>query len=1236
MFISGARSYAQESPAIEPQAISTPITQNIIIDTIWTLAASPYVVANNINVSPGVTLTIDPGVQVRFAQSAGLRVLGTLTAVGTAEKPIFFTGTTAQKGWWDNISVEGTLAAPNTGSVFDYVTIEYGGGVSYYANLYLSYASVSVSHSIIRESARDGLYTYGGGVTRLSHTTLANNGTAADHYAIRFHHASMNPLLSNVTATGNANDAIALGGGTMAGDHLWENVGLPYVILNDAIVAEGASLTIEPGAQVRFTPYAGLRVLGTLTAVGTAEKPILFTGTMPQKGWWNNISVEGTLAAPNTGSVFDYVTIEYGGGVSYYANLYLSYASVSVSHSIIRESARDGLYTYGGGVTRLSHTTLANNGTAADHYAIRFHHASMNPLLSNVTATGNANDAIALGGGTMAGDHLWENVGLPYVILNDAIVAEGASLTIEPGVQVRFAQSAGLRVQGRLTAIGREGARILFTGTTAQKGWWENINIRGSNTHLNQGSILDYVTIEYGGGIGAYANLYLSYATVSVSHSIIRNSALDGIRFDAGAGASVIESSQIVDNQDYGVRNYGENVPLLAANNWWGAATGPIVKDHEECNAGGTGSPVSLNVEYRPVLNTANAPVSPVAPPRSNSLSVTPLRWFIPADGVTRGEVIITLRDGEGNPVAGHQVSLRTTLGSVITGSLTDAQGQARARIASDLPGEAQLTASVHETNPCIIRARSGLAVVTFTAFDPGELMPNAAAPYMNSGLEFYPEPIVKGVSTIIVARVVNPNDFPISVNGTFGIAQSGIGLAFPAVGSVENRVIPANSTGVISVNWTPPISGHYCMRFEYNWQRVGTAEAAAVQGRQTAQRNLNVYGASPGSNNDKESLKKAARAGAIVGAMPKGTMAVFIPGLAVKQLTKWQLTTAAEISRQLGGDPPRQDYTLVSDAVPVLLLPVTAGGDVSQQMAAAINALQEALAWANAHGDAAIIAYDRYGGATAASDLERASLQINALNYHKQEMAKQLLKAADALDQYHAARQQQGIADYVLTGDDVRAYQARLSATGFTPEEIAEAHDVGLSDAEIEVIRQQHISADPDQGTGSFMQFLVYLAVTYRELANTILYPPTFGLTISGSPGSASLPATATAVAPPPEMPPTNNLARVFEVVNTIQIGNPTGQTATIDLRVRPVDLPSDWMVAVSPISVTLAAGAQVAVEVRITPGGPAVQGTIPRIAVEGYVGSALLGGVTMDVIVPRNVLKPEKPIFLPVITTS
>lgn len=61
---------------------------------------------------------------------------------------------------------------------------------------------------------------------------------------------------------------------------------------------------------------------------------------------------------------------------------------------------------------------------------------------------------------------------------------------------------------------------------------------------------------------------------------------------------------------------------------------------------------------------------------------------------------------------------------------------------------------------------------------------------------------------TRLRARLTNPNNFPISVNATFGIADFGLGLAFGPVGEVQNQVIPANSEGAVEVVWTPPVSG--------------------------------------------------------------------------------------------------------------------------------------------------------------------------------------------------------------------------------------------------------------------------------------------------------------------------------------------------------------------------------------------------------------------------------------------
>jgi hypothetical protein len=98
--------------------------------------------------------------------------------------------------------------------------------------------------------------------------------------------------------------------------------------------------------------------------------------------------------------------------------------------------------------------------------------------------------------------------------------------------------------------------------------------------------------------------------------------------------------------------------------------------------------------------------------------------------------------------------------------------------------------------------------------------------------------------------------------------------------------------------------------------------------------------------------------------------------------------------------------------------------------------------------------------------------------------------------------------------------------------------------------------------------------------------------------------------------------MAQIHETHTTIQLGNPLTQTATIDVVVRPIDLPADWVVSVFPMQVTLLPGEQVTVTVSIVPGAPAPQGSTPSLAIEGYVDGELLGGVTVNVVVPRYIL--------------
>jgi hypothetical protein len=102
--------------------------------------------------------------------------------------------------------------------------------------------------------------------------------------------------------------------------------------------------------------------------------------------------------------------------------------------------------------------------------------------------------------------------------------------------------------------------------------------------------------------------------------------------------------------------------------------------------------------------------------------------------------------------------------------------------------------------------------------------------------------------------------------------------------------------------------------------------------------------------------------------------------------------------------------------------------------------------------------------------------------------------------------------------------------------------------------------------------------------------------------------------------------LARTYDTIQTMLVGNSTGARATIELRVRRIDLPPDWIVQVEPSSVTLDPGQTREVSVYLQAGAPADQGAVYRAAVEGYIGGQLIhdedgsGGVVFDVMIPAE----------------
>ena len=960
-------------------------------------------------------------------------------------------------------------------------------------------------------------------------------------------------------------------------------------------------LTIDPGVIVQFKSRPGniLNVQGTLVANGSITQTITFTGTVASPGSWDGISAIGTVNKPALVNL-NYVTLDYGGvSGSSGAQVYADQAVVTITHSLIRNSAGNGVYISINSHLDAHSTNFIGNG----QNAIQLNQPSTDLLMTGLTASGNGSNGVRLAGSSVwHGQRRMAFPGIPYIVDGPMRTDLGDVLTIDPGNTLQFTSNGWLNIRGRLNALGTASDPITLTAQTKTPGAWTGLLIDGG---VHQAvAQLDYVTIEYAGNNINGGNIEVVNGRLIVHHSIIRNSMTDGVRFDSNWGGSILES-QIVSNTLYGVRNLTAARPVLATNNWWGDAGGPQ-SDVVACSTG-HGAKVTAGVIFVPVLTstltTASFPLS-----SAPILTLTPRRWFAPANGLTRIYFDITVRDGNGAPLPGRTVRLSSSLGAVTDGSSTDPNGKALAFLTSPNVGDADVIASLDPLSTCV-NALSPEAIVTFTTpVNVTDLMPDAPASYFDGDIKVNPMPVITGITTTISAKLTNPLNTPVSVDVTFSYAQASIGLVFGPIKDILGQVIPANSSVNLSASFLPPVSGHYCVQITYNITAIGLAPVLQPQaaGSGSRQLNLSAQQGSLGTPSGKETMARADKSFKAVSKIPAGQTQV--QKAILGQWWSWAKGVASSATAALGLDPPRQDYNQVTLPLRHPIPHVQPDANISGPRAAALNAVNDALTDVAAFGSAATTAMDRYGGASEANNLQWASEQANELLYYEAQFGTALLSYADGEDAFVLLLKQEGETQITVTVSDVTSYQQRLFAQGFTTQEIANAKLMGWTDAQIAAYRLEIIATNPNDVAGNLLTIFSNEASVSRDLGNALLHPPIFNPSFSVS-GSAGLSPESTG----------NSMAQVYNSVTTVQLNNPLTQSAQINVSARRIDLPADWSVYVSPAQITLAAGEQTTVTVSIIAGSPVPQGSLPRVAVEGNAGSLLLGGVVIDIMVPN-----------------
>ncbi len=509
----------------------------------WSFAESPYYILGDIHVQTGGALTIEPGVRVLFAGGYSLTVGpgAMLRAKGTADAPIELTAGNPEEGWRGVRFVESddddrlrhcvitgcrkggsevNAAGPDPdawgGAVYcdqshptiDHCRIANNRGDCAGA-IYGRDSDVTIENTVIANNASIGAFPQVGGICAVGNSDLKiTNCTVVNNFPGGILSASSYwTEVRNTIVWGNGNYQMdiddLLGEVTycdIQGGHAGEanvdadpcffdpsrGIGAEYdgatanwTLRSDSPCINGG-MPDAPG-QTDLAGYA--RVYSGLADLGAYESqldlPLL---TVTPAGTFDlgctRINEEATtsLELSNTGQVeilIESVSLVDPNGV-------FSIGSPPFGHVLPPGDSVE---------VEVSFTPLEEGICTA---SLQVKSNSRNAPLKRIPLRGTGITGTIVEGGSVSG--VWEKAQSPYVVTGDIAVPRGRSLTIEPGVEVRFAGHYGLTVGYRatLSAVGSEAEPVVFTAVDTDEGWF---GIRFLNT--SDDDVLRYCTVEY-------------------------------------------------------------------------------------------------------------------------------------------------------------------------------------------------------------------------------------------------------------------------------------------------------------------------------------------------------------------------------------------------------------------------------------------------------------------------------------------------------------------------------------------------------------------------------------------------------------------------------------------------------------------------------------------------------------------------------------------------------------------
>lgn len=322
--------------------------------------------------------------------------------------------------------------------------------------------------------------------------------------------------------------------GDVLENQVWTAAASPHVVTGDVNVRSSARLLIEPCAEVRFAPgahlfvaYPGTPSAGALVAEGTAARPIRFVGDGGAR--WASVSVH----APGTARLA-HVFLSGGGGGDFEESSTIAVWGdgddgadplLFVDHVTVEGSLGTGVWLHRGASFAAGSRDLVvtRSGSDAAPWPVQVDEHGVGTLPTGRYRE-NRVDAILLtpAGGSAAGAGMLEDatlrdLGVPYLVgrepeqrlkIGGRVDGRAVTLTIEAGVELRFAEGSGIDVQthtsdqpstAALRVLGTRERPVVMTSAAAnpRPGDWRGIWYGGVPRAENR---IEHARIEYAGG----------------------------------------------------------------------------------------------------------------------------------------------------------------------------------------------------------------------------------------------------------------------------------------------------------------------------------------------------------------------------------------------------------------------------------------------------------------------------------------------------------------------------------------------------------------------------------------------------------------------------------------------------------------------------------------------------------------------------------------------------------------